>query len=163
METTLWTSQVLWGVFFSITGFGKILWYKPALWNQALQEVPWLSAVPQDLAIFIGICEFLGGVGLILPAMTGVKPKLTPLAAIGLTLVMILASVFHIVRGEYNFLPINLVLGGVAAFIAYERLIVRPIAPASISSLRVLSGLAVGGALVLVGFAPAWYRLTHIH
>ena len=78
MKTALWIVQVLWGVFFSITGFGKILWYKPALWNQALHEVPWLSAVPQDLSIFIGVCEFLGGVGLILPAMTGVKPKLTP-------------------------------------------------------------------------------------
>jgi len=95
--------------------------------------------------------------------MTGVKPKLTPFAAIGLTLVMILAAVFHIVRGEYNFLPINVVLGGVAAFIAYERLIVRPIAPASISSFRLLKGLAVAGALVLAGFAPAWYRLTQIH
>ena len=163
MNTTLWTVPLLWGVFFSITGFGKILWYKPALWNQTLQEVPWLFAVPQDLSIFIGISEFLGGVGLILPAMTGVKPKLTPFAAIGLTLVMILAAVFHIVRGEYNFLPINVVLRGVAAFIAYERLFVRPIAPASISSFRVLKGLAVAGALVLVGFAPAWYRLTHIH
>src|SRR5713226_8312980 len=43
--------------------------------NQALQKVPWFSAVPQDLFIFIGVCEFLGGVGLILPAMTGVKPR----------------------------------------------------------------------------------------
>jgi uncharacterized membrane protein YphA (DoxX/SURF4 family) len=163
MKTTLWTAQVLWGVFFSINGFGKVLWYKPALWNQALHEVPWLPAVPQDLAIFIGVAEFLGGVGLILPAMTGVKPKLTPFAAIGLTLVMTLAAVFHILRGEYNFLAINVVLGGVAAFIAYERLIVRPIAPAPISSFRVLKGMAVGGALVLAGFAPAWYRLTHIH
>ena len=50
-----------------------------------------------------------------MPAMTGVKPKLTPFAAFGLALVMILAAVFHIVRGEYNFVPINLVLGGVAA------------------------------------------------
>ena len=71
--------------------------------------------MPQDLFIFIGACEFLGGAGLIVPAMTGVKPKLTPFAAFGLTLVMILAAVFHIVRGEYNFAPINLVLGGVAA------------------------------------------------
>jgi hypothetical protein len=163
MNTALWTVQVLWGVFFSITGFGKILWYKPALWNQALQQVPWLSAVPQDLSIFIGVSEFLGGVGLILPAMTGVKPKLTPFAAIGLTLVMILAAVFHIVRGEYNFVAINVVLGGVGAFIAYGRWIVRPIAPASISSFRVLKGIAVAGALVLVDFAPVWYRLTHIH
>ena len=47
-----------------------------------------------------------------------VKPKLTPFAAFGLMLVMILAAVFHIVRGEYNFVPINRVLSGVAAFIA---------------------------------------------
>jgi hypothetical protein len=65
-------------------------------------------------------------------------------------LVMILAAVFHIARGEYNFLPINVVLGGVAAFIAYERLFVRPIAPASISGFRVFKGMAVLGALVFV-------------
>ena len=47
MNIALWTAQVLWGVFFSVTGFGKVLWYKPALWNQALHEVPWLPAVPQ--------------------------------------------------------------------------------------------------------------------
>ena len=126
MNTVLWIGQVLWGVFFSVTGFGKVLCYNPALWNQALQEVPWLSAVPQDLFIFIGVCEFLGGVGLLLPAMTGVKPKLTPFGAFGLTLVMLLTALFHIVRGEYNFVPINLVLGGIAAFIAYGRLFVRP-------------------------------------
>ena len=57
-------------------------------------------ALPQSLVVFIGACEFLGGAGLILPAMTGVKPKLTSFAAIGLTLIMILAAIFHIVRGE---------------------------------------------------------------
>jgi uncharacterized membrane protein YphA (DoxX/SURF4 family) len=162
MKAALWTAQILWGVFFSITGFGKILWYKPALWNQALHQVPWLSAVPQDLCIFIGVCEFLGGAGLILPAIAGVKPKLTPFAAIGLTLVMILAALFHIARGEYNFLLTNVVLGGVAAFIAYGRLFMRPIPPAPIRAFRVLEGLAVLGALVLVGLAPVWYRLTHM-
>jgi uncharacterized membrane protein YphA (DoxX/SURF4 family) len=162
MNTALWTLQVLWGVFFSINGFGKMLCYKPALWNQALQEVPWFSAVRQDLFIVIGVCEFLGGIGLILPAMTGVKPKLTPFAAFGLTLVMILAAVFHIARGEYNFVPINLVLGGIAAFIAYGRLFLRPTAPASISTFRVLRGLAVLGALVLVDSAPVWYKLTQL-
>jgi DoxX-like family len=163
MNKALWTVQVLWGIFFSVTGFGKILCYDPALWYQALQQVPWFSAVPQDLFIFIGVCEFLGGVGLILPAVTGVKPKLTPFAAFGLTLVMILAAAFHIMRGEYNFVPINLVLGGVTAFIAYGRLFVRPIAPASISTLCAMKGLAVLGALVLVDFAPVWYKLTHTH
>jgi len=163
MNTALWSVQVLWGAFFSLNGFGKICCYNQALWNQALHDVPWLSALPQDLFIFIGVCEFLGGVGLILPAMTGVKPKLTPFAAFGLTLVMILAAVFHIVRGEYNFVPINLVLGGVAAFIAYGRLFVRPVAPVSVSTFRSLKGMSVLGVLVLVDFAPVWYKLTHTH
>ena len=81
-----------------------------------------------------------------------------------MTPVMILAAVFHIVRGEYNFfLPGNLVLGGVSAFIGYGRLFVRPIAPASINTFRVLKGFAVLGALVLGGFAPVWYKLTNTH
>jgi hypothetical protein len=163
MNTVLWIVQVLWGVFFSVTGFGKICCYNSALWNETRPLVPWFSAVPQDLFVFIGICEFLGGVGLILPAMTGVKPKLTSFAAFGLTLVMILAAAFHIVRGEYNFLPINILLGGVAAFTAYGRWLVAPIAPASISTFRVLKGLAVLGVLLLVNFAPLWHRMTHPH
>ena len=47
------------------------------------------------------------------------------------------AWVFHIMRGEYNFLPVNLALRGVAAFIAYGRFLVRIIAPASLSTVRV--------------------------
>jgi hypothetical protein len=86
--------------------------------------------------------------------------KLTPFGAFGLTLVMIRAAVFHIVRGEYNFVPTNLVLGGVAAFTTYGRLFVRPIAPASISTFRVLKGLVVLDAMVLVDFAPVWHKLT---
>ena len=164
MNTSLWTVQVLWGVFFSFTGFGKILCVNQTVWHLMLPRVPWFSAVPQGLFVFIGVCEFLGGVGLILPAMTGVKPKLTPLAAFGLTLVMILAAVFHIVRAEYNFfLLFNLVAGAGAAFIAYGRSVARLLAPAPISTLRALTGFAVLGALVLVGFAPVWYQLSHAH
>jgi hypothetical protein len=158
----LWTLQILWGVFFSFTGFGKVLAYDPAVWNHMLHQVAWFSAVPQGLFVFIGACEFLGGIGLILPAMTGVKPKLTPFAAIGLTLVMILAAIFHIVRGESNFfVPVNLVLGGVAAFIAYGRLVAMPIAARSTSTLRMVTGVAILAALALAGYVPVWYQMTH--
>jgi hypothetical protein len=120
--------------------------------------------VPQALFVFIGLSEFLGGVGLILPAMTRVKPKLTPWAAVGVALVMLLAALFHIVRGEYRFfLPLNLVLAAGAAFIAYGRWMVTPIAAKSLSTLRMLSGLAVLGMLALAGFAPIWYQMTHAH
>ena len=50
MNPALWTVQVLWGVFFSLTGLAKSLCYKPALWNQALHEVPWFSAVSLALS-----------------------------------------------------------------------------------------------------------------
>jgi hypothetical protein len=163
MKTALWTLQVLFGLFFSITGFGKMLCYDAAQWNEALHQVSWFAAVPQDLFVFIGVAELLGGVGLILPAITGVKPKLTPIAAIGLTLVMILAALFHIARGEYGFLPVNVLLAGVSAFIAYGRWFVRPIAPVSITTFRALAGLAALGALVLVNFVPVLYKSTQAH
>ena len=165
LNIALWILQVLWGVFFCFTGFGKILCYRPDVWSFTLhQPVAWFHAVPQGLFVFIGICEFLGGVGLILPAMTGVKPKLTPYAAIGLMLVMVLAAAFHIVRGEFSFfVPMNLIIGGVAAFIAYGRLVARPIAAASLSTFRMLAGLAALAALVLVGYLPIWYQVTHTH
>jgi hypothetical protein len=165
MNIALWIAQVLWGFFFCFTGFGKMLCYRPDVWNLTLhQPVAWFSAAPQSLFVFIGVCEFLGGVGLILPAMTGVKPKLTPYAAIGLALVMILAVAFHIVRGEVSFfVPMNLVIAGGVAFIAYGRLMASPIAASSPSILRILAGLAVLGALIFVGYAPIAYQLTHTH
>jgi uncharacterized membrane protein YphA (DoxX/SURF4 family) len=162
LNTTLWIMQALWGTFFSLNGFGKIVSYEPALWQQALQQIPWLSAVSQDLFIFIGVCEFLGGIGLILPAMTRVRPTLTPVAALGLALVMILAAVFHIARGEYGFVVFNLLLGAVPAFIAYGRSCARPIASASLSGFRALQALAVFATLILVDVAPVWYKLSQL-
>lgn len=159
----LWTAQVLWGIFFGMTGFGKVLAYDPAVWHRMLHQVAWFSAVPHGLFIFIGVCEGLGGVALIAPAVTRVAPRLTPIAAAGLAVIMILASGFHIARGEYAFfLPINLVLGGVAAFIAAGRF-ARPIAPAPADAFRVLTGMALLVTLAFAGFAPVWYQTTHIH
>jgi uncharacterized membrane protein YphA (DoxX/SURF4 family) len=162
LNGTLWSLQVLWGFFFAGSGFGKVLLYDGALYAAAPRAVAWYAAVPQPLIVFIGVCEVLGGVGLILPAMTRVKPRLTPLAAAGLTLMMILAAGFHITRGEYILVPANLMLGGVAAFIAAGRSNLRPIAPAPITTSRVLKSLAVLGVLALSVFAPTWYTMTHV-
>jgi uncharacterized membrane protein YphA (DoxX/SURF4 family) len=158
----LWTAQILWGVFFAFTGFGKVLALDPAIWRQMLHQVAWFSAVPQGLFVFIGICEGLGGVALIVPAVTRIAPRLIPAAAAGLALIMVLAAGFHIARGEYSFfLPVNLVLGGVAALIAWGRSI-RPIAPARPGALRLLAATAVFAALICGGFAPVLYQ-TRLH
>ena len=86
----------------------------------------WPAAVPVRV---IGIAEFLGGLGLILPAVTRIKPMLTPLAGVGLATVLVLATMFHISRGELGALPIPLILGDLAAFVAWGRVAKAPIAP----------------------------------
>lgn len=159
----LWAFQVLAGFFFAGSGFGKVLLCDGALYEEAPRAVAWYAAVPQSLIVCIGVVEVLGGIGLILPAMTGVKPKLTPLAAFGLALTMILAAGFHIFRGEYELVPANLVLGGVAAFIAVGRWNLRPIAPRRLTAAHALKSFAVLAVMTLLVLVPTWYTMTYTH
>ncbi|GAA1720993.1 DoxX family protein [Nonomuraea bangladeshensis] len=162
LNGVLWALQAVFGFFFAGSGFGKVLLYDAALYADAPRAVAWYAAVPQSLIVFIGICEVLGGVGLILPAMARVKPVLTPLAGAGLTLTMILAAGFHIVRGEYALVPANLLLGGASALIAAGRWKLRPVAPAPLTTARVLWPFAVLVAVVLLTFVPTWYTMTNV-
>ncbi|MGH3713351.1 MAG: DoxX family protein [Micromonosporaceae bacterium] len=162
LSGVLWVPQVLFGFFFAGSGFGKVLLYDGALYAAAPKAVAWYAAVPQPLIVFIGIVEVLGGIGLILPAMTRTAPRLTPLAAAGLTLTMILAAGFHIVRGEYELVPANLVLGGVAAFIAVGRWNLRPIAPAPLTTAGIVKSVVVLAAMTLLVFIPTWYAMTNV-
>ena len=75
----------------------------------------------------VGLLELLGAVGVILPAVTGVLPWLTPLAAVGLALIMLSAIVFHLSRRERaNALGLSLVLA-VAVFVAVGRYVIAPL------------------------------------
>ncbi|WP_327092195.1 DoxX family protein [Nonomuraea sp. NBC_01738] len=158
----LWPLQALFGFFFAGSGFGKVLLYDDALYATAPQAVAWYAAVPQALIVFIGVVEVLGGIGLILPAMTRVQPRLTPLAAAGLTLTMILAAGFHIMRGEFALVPANILLGGVSAVIAAGRWRLRPIAAGPLTTSRALWSLAILVAMIVLVFAPTWYTMTNV-
>jgi putative oxidoreductase len=120
----LWVAQLLLAAAFVLAGTGKATQPVEAL----AANMPWVTAVPVGLLRFIGVSEFLGGLGLLLPALTRLKPGLTPLAAAGLTTIMALAIPFHLVRAEYPGVVVNLVLGGIAAFIAWGRFKAAPIA-----------------------------------
>jgi len=87
----------------------------------------WMTAMPNNLLVFIGVSEILGGVGLILPAATGILPWLTPLAATGLALIMLLAAGFHLMRREYPNIAFNLILLALAVFVAYGRFALAPL------------------------------------
>jgi DoxX-like family len=96
--------------------------------EKAIQNgMKWVGEVPPGLVTFIGASELLGGIGLILPAVSGILPWLTPLAGVSLALVMLLAAGFHLSRKEYNGIPVNLVLFLLTAFVAYGRFVVAPL------------------------------------
>jgi putative oxidoreductase len=120
----LWLVQILLACAFGMAGVMKSTQPVDVL---AANGIAWAPQIPLALVRFIGISEFLGAVGLILPALTKVKPFLTPLAALGLLTIMILAMGFHVSRGEAGALPINMVLGGLAAFVAWGRTSKAPI------------------------------------
>jgi uncharacterized membrane protein len=68
-----------------------------------------------------GIAEILGGLGLILPAVTRIQTRLVPLAASGLVLVMVGAMIYHVTRGEFTNIGMNLLLALLLALVAYGR------------------------------------------
>ena len=70
---------------------------------------------------FIGVAELLGALGLVVPAVTGVAAILTPLAAAGLAVVMLLAALTHLRRREPGAIAFNTVLLVLAAIVAWGR------------------------------------------
>lgn len=85
------------------------------------EAIPWVNDLPAFMVRLIGLAEFLAGVGLIMPGVLQMKPEFIPKAALGLVVIMLLAMIYHIVKGEFNELVLNLVLGMAAAFIVWGR------------------------------------------
>jgi hypothetical protein len=81
----LWTLQGLLALLFVFAGGAKLA-MDPA-------ELAAQSHMPAAFLQFIAVCELVGAVGLIVPALTGIRPSLTPLAAVGLIAIMIGATV----------------------------------------------------------------------
>jgi len=77
--------------------------------------------LPVLLVRFIGVSELLAALGLILPSALRIKPILTPVAASSIIAIMLMASVFHITRGEFSESVFTLILGLAAGFIAWGR------------------------------------------
>jgi putative oxidoreductase len=124
LHILLWVVQVLLACAFGMAGVMKSTQPVDVLVQNG---IAWAGQVPLLMLRCIGISELLGAIGLILPAATKIKPWLTPLAALGLLTIMILAMAFHLSRGEAQALPVNMVLGGLAAFVAWGRTKKAPI------------------------------------
>jgi uncharacterized membrane protein YphA (DoxX/SURF4 family) len=117
LHLALWAVQIVLGLMFVAAGAIKVA--QPM--DKVIAMFVWPGAVAPALVRFIGLAEFLGGVGLIVPAATRIAPWLTPLAAGGLTVVTSLATLFHLTRGELGMLPVTLITGGLTALVAWGR------------------------------------------
>ncbi len=117
MNLGLWIVQILVGAAFLMAGILKST--RPI--DQLATQMKWVTALSPATVRFIGFCELLGGLGVILPWATGIARLLTPIAAAALVVVMLLAAGLHIRRREWSGVATNFVLGGLAAFVAIGR------------------------------------------
>lgn len=122
MNIALWVLQALLGVYFFFTGVIHFI-VPPGL----PAPMAWMYELSPALHYFSGAAELLAGLGLILPGLTKIQTRLTPLAAVGLVLVMLGAAAWHIPRGEVQNIVMNLILAGLAGFVAYGRWKLKPL------------------------------------
>lgn len=113
----LWVVQGLLALTFVGTGIWKLATPIAAL----AAMIPWAGQVSPTFLYITAVFDLLGGLGVILPTLTGIKPRLTVLAALGCAALQVSAVVFHLSRGEGANTPFNLVLVGLSLFVAWGR------------------------------------------
>jgi uncharacterized membrane protein len=116
MHRLLWGLQILLGLYF--VAIGVMHFVVP---DGLPDQMGWMYDLSTSLHVVAGVAEILGGLGLILPGLTRIRPELTVAAAAGLVVVMLAAAAWHLNRGEAPNIGINLVNAAVLAFIAYQR------------------------------------------
>lgn len=109
----LWTVQGLLAATFLFAGGMK--------WAMPIAMLEAQSHLPGAFVRFIGVCEVLAAVGLILPGLLRIRTHMTFLAAMGLVLIMTGATTITLVQGQIAAAVPTLVLGSLAAFVACGR------------------------------------------
>lgn len=113
MNVALWIVQGLLAALFLFSGGMKLV--------MPLDQLTGPVPLPGPFVRFIGVAEVLGGLGLILPGLLRIRPGLTPLAAVGLVIIMIGAVVIGLATGDVTAALIPAAVGILAAFVAYGR------------------------------------------
>lgn len=116
MNTTIWILQGILATVFSLSG---IIIY--ALRDKFRPKLSWLRVYSPAMVLFICAAKVLGAIGLILPMYLNIWPVLTPLAALGLATIMILAILYHIRNKEFKDLPAPIIFLTLSLLVAYFR------------------------------------------
>jgi len=113
MNIALWIIQALLAALFLFAGGMKLI--------IPIEEMTKQIAMPGWFLRFIGLAEVLGAIGLILPWLLRIRPILTPLAAAGLTVIMIGATVLTFIIGDVLSALVPFVTGMLCVFVGYGR------------------------------------------
>jgi uncharacterized membrane protein len=122
MNTALWLVQALLALTFAGTGIWKLV--TPV--SELAAKMPWMGQVSPGFLYLTAAFDLLGGLGLLLPSLTRIKPGLTALAALGCACLMLGAALFHVSRGEAASTPFNFVMMALSLFVAWGRRPARP-------------------------------------
>ena len=117
INDSLWVAQAAIFTLLCIGGFMKLL--MPV--QKISERFAWTGQVSEPFLRFIGVVDFAGGVGILLPALTHVLPRLTVFTALGCVVLQILAIGFHARRGEIAETPFNFFLLALSLFVLWGR------------------------------------------
>lgn len=117
MNVTLWAIQVVLALVFAVAGATKLARPRLALAGR----MPWVEDMNDFQVKGIGVLEVLAAVGLVAPPLLHVATFLTPMAAVGVILLMLGASATNLRIGEPKILPVNLLLLALGALLAVAR------------------------------------------
>jgi putative oxidoreductase len=118
----LWILQFVFGIYF--IAFGIMHFVVP----EGLPDfVSWMYEMSPTQHAIAGVAEIAGGLGLILPGLTGIRPQLTVWAALGLIVLMVAAAIWHVGRQEWMNIATNLLNIAALGFIAYGRTRLAPL------------------------------------
>ena len=126
MNVVAWILQSLLALVFLFHGIVYLL-SPEALVRSMREQGQWPPAIPSSFRVFIGVAELLAAVALVLPGLFHVGTWLTPLAAAGLVIVMVGATVYHLRRRENVVVPVVVVLLALSAITLFLRWQVVPL------------------------------------
>jgi hypothetical protein len=117
LKASLWVAQALLSALFISIAYQKILTPIPEL----TKMMPWTGQYSVIFVRITGLVDLAGGLGILLPALTRILPRLTVLAALGCSVLQLFAIMFHLSRGEASVIPLNLVLLSLSLFVLWGR------------------------------------------
>ena len=123
MSIVLWILQILLAVVFLLAGAVKAF----QSYDTLASRMPWVEDYSPNMVRIIGGLEILGALGLLLPGLLGFLPILTPLAAVGLAVIMVLAFLRHMARGENGQMGFTAVLFALLLLLAVGRFLIAPL------------------------------------